>query len=315
MIKDAQDRFLSRKWGVFHHYLHGLQNGSDERRNPVGKPADWNDCVDSFDVEKLAYTLHKIKAGYYFITLMQGDQYMIAPNETFDRIAGTKPGEACARRDLPADLCDALSKYDIDLFLYYTGDGPCRAVESIGKRFDAPMWHKCKVSEKFVDNWAAVLEEYAVRYGDKVKGWWIDGCYEYLGYNDRLMDKFNRAIKKGNPDGMIACNSGVHPDYRKWYESEDFVCGEFNDFDVLPESRFIDGAQAHILAPLGVFPDGRDGGAWAYTGVKRDREYMLDFVRRANEAGCVVTIDIWSRRDGECDPEQLEVLRYLGENL
>lgn len=310
----AQDRFLSRKWGVFHHYLNGLQNGSDKRRNPVG-PTSWNDCVNSFDVEKLAYTLHKMKAGYYFITLMQGDQYMLAPNETFDRIAGTKPGEACACRDLPAELYDALSKYDIDLYLYYTGDGPCRAEDRIGTRFDAPMWHKSQVTEMFVDNWAAVLEEYAVRYGDKVKGWWIDGCYDYLGYNNELLDKYHRAVKKGNPECLLACNNGVKPDYCKWYCNEDFVTGEFNDFIVLPESRFIDGAQAHILAPLGVMPDGKPGGAWACTGVKRDGEYMVDFVRRANAIGCTVTIDIWAARDGSCDPEQEAVLRYLGENL
>jgi hypothetical protein len=33
------------------------------------------------------------------------------------------------------------------------------------------------VTEVFVQKWASVLEEYTVRYGDKVSGWWIDGCY------------------------------------------------------------------------------------------------------------------------------------------
>ena len=29
----------------------------------------------------------------------------------------------------------------------------------------------------WVERWARVLECFAVRYGAKVKGWWIDGCY------------------------------------------------------------------------------------------------------------------------------------------
>ncbi len=45
-----------------------------------------------------------MNAGYYFITLMQGSKHMLAPNKTYDSIAGTKPGEACAVRDLPMEL-------------------------------------------------------------------------------------------------------------------------------------------------------------------------------------------------------------------
>ena len=68
--------------------------------------------------------LHEMGAGYYVITTMQGRKFMIAPNKTFDRIAGTKTGEACAARDLVQDLYQALSRYGIDLYLYFTGDGP-----------------------------------------------------------------------------------------------------------------------------------------------------------------------------------------------
>ncbi len=43
--------------------------------------------------------------------------------------------------------------------------------------------------------YASVLEEYAMRYGENVKGWWIDGCYaggvvalDIKVYNDGSFD-------------------------------------------------------------------------------------------------------------------------------
>lgn len=55
---------------------------------------------------------------------MHGKRYMCSPNSTYDKIGELNPGEACSVRDLPMDLYKALSKYGIDLYLYYTGDGP-----------------------------------------------------------------------------------------------------------------------------------------------------------------------------------------------
>ncbi len=50
------------------------------------------------------------------------------------RIGGTRPGEACSVRDLPLELSHELARRGIDLYLYYTGDGPYLDAE-IGSRF------------------------------------------------------------------------------------------------------------------------------------------------------------------------------------
>ena len=105
---NEKDRFYGHKWGVFNHYLAVLQN--DPRCvNSYGKQTGWDTLVNEFDVDLVAKTLHEIGAKYYVITVMQGTKYMIAPNATFDKIAGTKPGEACSTRDLIAELYEALS--------------------------------------------------------------------------------------------------------------------------------------------------------------------------------------------------------------
>ena len=307
------DRFLNRKLGVFTHILNRLQNNPNEAVNMGRGVRDWNDVINELDVEKIAFTLNEMGAKYYFLTLMQGTHHMLSPNETFDRIAGTKPGEACIKRDLPMEMYTALSKYDIDLYLYYTGDGPYLSPAGKAFGFSEPRGH---VTMDFVQKWASVLEEYSVRYGDKVKGWWIDGCYrEYFGYNDELLKVYYDACKKGNPNAIVAMNNGVFDELHKNYVNEDFVCGEFNRFDVLPKSRFINGAQAHILAPLGKQVDENEWSAWGEPGIKHTKEHMLEYVKKANEIGAPVTVDMCLFADSTFDKEQLEVMKYVSDGL
>lgn len=308
------DRMLERKWGVFTHYLYAEQNNPEGLMNQGAGETDWNDCVNELNVEGIASALAEAGAGYYFFTLMQGRKYMAAPNKTFDEIAGTKPGEACCLRDLPSDLARALAPRDIDLYLYYTGDGPYKD-EPEGARFGF-LEPRINISRDFVDKWAAVLREYAVRYGQSVRGWWIDGCYkDAFGYTDDLLELYWQACKAGNPDCIVALNNGVKDGLHKNFEREEFVCGEFNDFTVIPGGRFVGGAQAHILAPLDRSADGNPFGGWCKPGCKRTKEYMLEYVKRVNDAGGAVTIDVCLYRDGSFDPEQLDVLNYIGSHI
>lgn len=295
------DKLYNKKWGVFNHYL----CHSDK----------WSETVENLNVNNIANMLSEVNAGYYFITLMQGRKYMAAPNAAFDRIADCKPGEACSKRDLPLDLYNAISPLGVDLYLYFTGDGPYKD-EREGRKFGFIEPRGDGVTMPFVEKWASVLEEYAVRYGDKVNGWWIDGCYkDYFHYTEEMLQLYVNACKKGNPNAIVSLNDGVKAELVKDYSIEDFTCGEFNDFTYIPESRFVDGAQAHILAPLGMSPDGSPWGGWCKTGCKRDKEYMLDYVKKVNDAGGVVTIDIIIYPDGTYDPEQIEVLKYIGKNI
>lgn len=311
------DRLRDRKWGTFTHYLYHEQNAADRPSNPDGIVTDWNDCVDELDVAKYAEQLSQTGAGHAFITLMQGKRFMCAPNQTFDDISGYAPGEACSRRDLILDLHRELSKYDIDLYLYYTGDGPYQDAQA-GERFGFTASRE-NLSLDFVKKWAKVLREYAVRYGDKVKGWWIDGCYakkdfsggDSFGYTDELLLPYKEAVLAGNPNALVAFNNGVGKrvlPYSKW---DDFTAGEMNDFFDLPDSRFLEGAQWHTLAPIGKSPTGNEWGGWCAPGIKRDAAYMNDYIDKVNAKEGVVTIDIHLRRNGEFDPQQLDLLRNI----
>lgn len=327
----AQDRMMQKKWGVFNHFLYGSEKGytdyrADDKEEILRMAEEWNQQVDSFDVEKLARTLHEIGCGYYFITVMQGTRFMIAPNAAYSRITGIAPGEGCARRDLIRDIGEALKQYDIDLYLYYTGDGPHFdkvAGPAMGLYEDYEAGLHGKVDRQFVENWAAVMEEYAVRYGDLVKGWWVDGCYAHLGYDNELLSLYYNAMKKGNPEVLGAFNSGtasfVHPDGDntpiKWFEHEGFICGEDNDFTYIFQNRFTGDAQNHLLIPLGNYRDGNPCAGWRNTGVRRDKEYLADYIAQNNRAGAVITVDIFVDQHGNFDPAQVEALKYVGSRL
>lgn len=200
-----------KKWGVMVHWLHDQKEYS--QGNLFEPEITWEECVNGFDVKTFAETLHSLNAGYLIFTVMQGDRYMCAPNEAFDKIAGYTPGEACSRRDLIAEIANELETYGIKLILYFTGDGPYKdkqAGNAFGIRSGELSAERLPVSRDFVRKWASVLEEYAVRYGDKVSGWWIDGCYSHLGYCDELLGIYKQAIQNGNPGAIAAFNNGVY---------------------------------------------------------------------------------------------------------
>lgn len=315
-MEHITDRLYNKKWGVFNHYLYG-------RAKDAGM--SWCDAVNSIDVKKIADQLEEIGAGYYFITLCQGTRYVLAPNKTYERITDAKPFDAIPERDVVSELYDELSARGIDLYLYFPSDGPHDDAEfgpklgfsyNISEAYDMEkgilrpysentILTEKKLNDKFIENWSSVLKEYAERYGDKICGWWLDGYYDYFGYNQVRMKPFYDVIKKANPNAIVAFNGGVMDYTRKYYENADYTAGEFNDLFYIPPKRFTDdGAQNHILAPL--------GSTWGKPDVMHDNEYMRKYISDVNKNGGVVTVDISIRHDGSFEPEQMKALMLKG---
>lgn len=306
------DKLYEKKWGVFNHYTpHIFKANSSE---------EWNACVNKFDVKKLASRLNEMGAGYYFITVVHGTKYMLLPNETYNNLMGVKPGELCPTRDLVEELYEELSKYGIDLYLYYNASGifsPKEDAEKLGFWTDDDnIWTPNKgicpynwkdrvvmedgVELDYIKKWSSVLREYSLRYKDKVCGWWIDSCYDFVGFNQENIKYFYDAAKAGNPNALVACNNGVMDKTNRWYKDEEFTAGEFNELEYVPETRFENGAQNHILAPL--------GNSWWQKEARYDNDYMRNYIKKVNEKGGVVTVDIHVNEDGSFVKEQMESL-------
>ena len=202
------DVLKNKRYGIMIHYLNGIQNGKGVLRNPVGKSTGWDECVNDLDVELLADNVQKTGAGYVIFSLCQVGANICAPSSVFEQITDYGCDGACSKRDIPLELAHALQKRGIDLYLYFTGDGP-RGDEHASKAFGTLNHTDGTVCAEFVKKWASVMEELAYRYGSLVKGWWIDGCFDYIGYNDELLEFYREAALKGNPDALITFNNGV----------------------------------------------------------------------------------------------------------
>ena len=202
------ERLANKKYGLMVHYLEPLQNGKCSPNNPKGCITDWSTCVSEFDVDSFADRVRRTGAGYVIFSLCQVSAYMCAPSSVFDEITDYGCDGACSNRDLPLELARALSAHDIDLYLYFTGDGP-RGDAVAAKAFGTLNLTGERVTADFVSKWAGVMRELAIRYGDIVKGWWIDGCFDYIGYNDDLLKLYKDAALAGNPDAIVAFNNGV----------------------------------------------------------------------------------------------------------
>lgn len=197
------------------------------------------------------------------------------------------------------DLYQSLEKRGIPLMLYWTGDGPRQ-----DKQAAAGMggWNG-KVTDTYVKNWADVAAEYSRRYGDKVRGWWTDGCYAHIGYNEARWKILAHGLKAGNPHAIVALNNPAMTRANSSTDQEDFTTGEMNDFADIPDDRWRDGKQFHVLSYLGP--------GWGAPGCRYTLIQLADYVGQVTEAGGVVSIDVALFRDGTCDPAQIELLGRL----
>ena len=288
-------------YGVFVHYLAGLQNNR-EQIHSLGRETPWDEAVREFDTERFAETMREVGAGYVIFTVMQISRHMVAPNATFDRITGYRPGEACATRDLVADLYDSLHRRGIPLMLYWTGDGP-RADPTAGPAFGCGT----PVTTEFVEKWSSVAREYGERYGDKVAGWWVDGSYPFIGYDEGKLALCARALKAGNPRRIVAFNPGVEARVNAYSRHEDYTCGEQNRFFDMPAERFLNGEQWHILSYMGT--------GWGHPGSQYTKRELAEYVFDVTQRGGVVSIDVLLFRDGSLDRSQVEVLKAVRHEL
>ena len=288
------DWFRDAKYGIFMHFL----------------PADSKGLalVGQFDVESLAGQLHQAGAKYFVLTLGQNSGYFNSPNATYDRYTGYVAGERCAKRDLPMDLYRALQPKGIRLMLYL----PCQAPNEDGRAqraFGLPEGNQDQpIDLAFARKWAEVIGEWSERYGDKVAGWWFDGGYEHIHFNEAIAAIYARAVKRGNPKAIVTFNPGVRVVH--YTQAEDYTAGELNEpFGHIPTSRWLEGSQWHALTFLGA--------SWGRRNTRYASHQWADWVKAVTSRGGVVTLDMGPNYDskagsvGALDSAQLKQIEAV----
>ncbi len=310
--------FKNAKWGVFTHYL--AETVVTEQPATVDS---WNAAVASFDANLLADQLASIGAGYYVITLGQNSGFYCSPNATYDQYVGITPSK-CATRDLIADLYEPLHAKGIKLMVYLPAGAPDRDEEAMKalewKCGQYPLWTYVDGKPKgqddrleaFQKKWEDIIREWSVRWGTRVAGWWFDGCYfpdaMYRFPNPPNFESFAAAARAGNPDSIVAFNPGVLDPIISLTPVEDYTAGEINDPTVVKcKSRWVDGAQFHMLSFLGPM--------WAQGPPRFTDVQVMTTTMGINSKGGVVTWDVPIMANGMIPQPFMTQLEALGKAI
>ena len=296
------------RFGVMTHYL------ADWIARRSGKEMtveEWNRLVDGFDVEGLAEQLRAVGAGYHVLTLGQNSGYYLSPNAAYDGIVGARPSR-CSRRDLVADLQQALGKRGIRLVLYLPSGAPNRDPGAVAALEWTNGPHR---NREFQLKWERVIREWSLRYGRGIAGWWFDGCYwpntMYRSPEPPSFESFAAAARAGNPYAALAFNPGVVYRSLSVTPHEDYVAGEVDRLDRLSIRRAVDGkvdgAQVHVLSYLGQ--------TWGTGEPRMTTGEAAAHSRKVAEAGGAITWDVPPRDDGRIPEAFRDVLVAVGRAL
>jgi hypothetical protein len=292
------DWLKDSKYGVMFHYLYGMAGTGSGEYNPE----EWNQIVDSFNVEKFVDQVVESGAGYVIFTLGQNSGYYCAPNAKFNEYTGLEPGERMSHRDLIMEMADALREKGKKLILYLPSHpaGNDRFEpwfeEGLGWR---PRAGSHNPTTDDPSRWYDVIRYWSERYGDKLAGWWFDGVYWPQIHDFKA---FADAAKAGNPNRIIAFNPGIT--IAKVSDYQDYTAGEINPpAKNSPSNRWHEGLQWHMLTYI--------GSTWGQAGASFTDEQLLSLVERVNAGGGVVTFDAKISYDGTIDEQHLNQLKLL----
>jgi alpha-L-fucosidase len=307
----AQDRaawMQHARWGVMTHYLADWQSRVHHLTMDVEQ---WNRMVDGFDVEGIARQLQTAGAKYYQISIGQNSGYYLSPNSTYDHLTGIMPTK-CSRRDLVADLYEALHKRGIRLMVYLPSGAP-GGDQAAGA---ALQWKSGPAPNKeFQRKWEQVIREWSERWGTKVSGWWFDGCYfpnvMYRSGDAPNFASFAAAARAGNPDAIVAFNPGVVYRMLSVTPYEDFTAGEIDKPENVMIRRAadgkIDGAQIHMLSYLGE--------TWGMGAPRFAIADAIKYAKKVTDQHGAVTWDVPVELNGTISQPFLDQLIAMGKAL
>jgi hypothetical protein len=265
-----------------------------------------------FDVKRLSQQIEETGATYFVITLGQNSGYFISPNTTYDQHTGYAPGTRCSTRDLPLDLYAALHPRGIRLLLYLPCQTPNRDPRA-QRAFGLPEGPADQpLTPAFAHKWAQVIQEWSDRYGDKISGWWFDGAYDHIRFDESVAQLYAEAAKHGNPHSIVTFNPGVR--VIRHTRAEDYTAGELNEpLDQIPTSRWLEGSHWHALTYL--------GSNWGQCDTRYTANQWANWMNAVTLAGGTASLDVgleWTPADrplGSLHPDQMQQLLGIRELL
>jgi hypothetical protein len=272
-----------------------------------GNPMAYEDAVKGFDTVEFANIVNKTGAKFVFMTANHMYPHFPAPILSWEK---NFPGMT-TQRDLVFDLAHALKKYEIDLMLYI--NFTAAYFPKYGQKPGEEAIHAEATFSEYEQFCCEVFEEIGFRYGELIKGWWIDSCYQvHRQYIAVDFARIYMASKAGYADRITTFNYWVLPVVTKHL---DYWAGEVCDIIKLPEAlKYTYGCAKGIVPHVLLLMEDN----WWHD--KKDQiipaprlrsAELATFIRGMNACGGMVTINLQIYQDGGVGEESLRELMKL----
>jgi hypothetical protein len=279
----------------------------------TGPQKTYEQSVNDFDVNKFADMVSDTGAGFIVLCTSWSTYYFPAPIQSWERLA---PGHT-TKRDLIAELADALAKRHIKLMLYY------HAGDSKDGWWTSTYVRTVMDRGAYFKQWEEQIREIGLRYGDKLAGWWFDDGLTFYYPLQAPWKAMTEATKAGFPGRVVGYNSWILP---KATDLQDYACGE-GDFpdrlaaenDVeLPNGGsgvFLSGPQKGLQATMTLT---NEGGDWGH--ITKDSpippprystDKVIDYIRQAVARRAVPIINLEVYQDGSASQATIDEFKAV----
>ncbi|MBS7262054.1 MAG: hypothetical protein KIG36_00380 [Eubacteriales bacterium] len=295
----ADTTWMQGKWGVFAHLI----PGSGTIRS----------IANRHDAAALASQIASAGADIYCVSVGQGTGYWNTYNAAYASLLDFQPEARFAREDVISRIAAEMSAVGVDTMVYAVSGAPVTVANDGDCLYPTSPTRSINMDSALL--WYTVLRDWSLTYGKAIRGWWIDGCYSYHGFTNKIACVYTEALRAGNPDAVIAYNEGVY--LRPYAVYEDYTCGE-TDMPLgkgdpadranwlLPESaRFPNGSQWFMLTHFGEW--------WDRDDVRYTAELWSEFTNAVTEKGGCVLFDAgFDKASYLIGETAMETLRYIG---
>jgi hypothetical protein len=320
--RQASSFFNHPRWGLMFHYI---DSPASSAVVSTTSSKDWNARVDSFDVAAFVEQVKESGAGHIIFTLGQNSGHFCAPNPVYDELTGIAESRL-SHRDLVDEIASALSP-EVKVIAYMPSHAPAHHREAVRALKCMPPWD-CgawglqhfwtdkesadeRVSE-FQRHWEDILRYWGLKWGEKILGWWIDGCYYheqlYGGETEPNFKTFAQALRAGNPERILAFNSGTDKPFVRLTQEQDYTAGEVSNAFPVPNKwqslkEQADGQLLHLLSYLGSW--------WGEGNPRFNDQFAGGYTRQFIESGGMITWDVPIERDGHINSAFRQQLKRM----
>ena len=281
-----------------------------------GAALPFQKAVDAFDVKRFVDQLTYAGADYLLFTSAHALQMLPAPHPVINKIL---PGRTC-RRDLLAELADALAAKGKHLLVYYNHS--CNRAQD--RPWEQAVGYHDRDKNRFARNLLEIVGWMGERYKDKIKAWWFDSPYSLdpRGPHNSVStdmtgfqfpwERFTVSAKLGFPGRLVTYNPGVAQTFL-YTTHQDYWSGELVDLKTPAKARYLEsGLQWFGWTCL------EDRG-WVHRRLDGEipkplysDEEVSSYVRECNSHQAPMTFNVGIYQDGKMAPASVEQLQRLG---